>query len=237
MFEQSTATDSAVINVNDAVQPIFSNCTFSNNTAFRHGGVVYCRGVAKAVFNNCTLQQNEASAGDGGVAYLADGSSVELRGCEVVGNKAHSSGVLFAEGGSALITGCVVWNNQADVDAGVLTVTDGSSGMIVDSKAWYGICSYVTYGHGRLAPATPASVEHCAVMRFIACVESNGEQEQHWRGRWSRHELGHCDVVDRVLRIVFQLGRWWGSGCRSRTLNCHGSNLESLVRALRLRLE
>jgi len=82
-----------------------TNCTFSDNTAGRGGGIAGCRGL----ITNCTITGNTASDGGG----LADCGGL-LTNCTITGNTAQNyGGGMYTGCRSPTLVNCIINDNSA----------------------------------------------------------------------------------------------------------------------------
>lgn len=90
------------------------NCIISNNYAAVRGGGIMFRSDSGGLARNCLLVGNSASggAGNGGGAYLDQGTGV-LANCTIAANSAGQyAGGVFLYGGS-YVTNCIIYENTA----------------------------------------------------------------------------------------------------------------------------
>ncbi len=90
------------------------NCIISNNAAIVRGGGIMFRDASGGLARNCLLVENNASggSGDGGGAYLDQGTGV-LANCTIAANNAGQyAGGVFMNGG-AYVTNCIIYDNTA----------------------------------------------------------------------------------------------------------------------------
>ena len=138
----------------------FDDCTFEGNLA-DFGGALCSEDKGSAAFGDCIFLRNEAvDAGQGGAAFLNDGSLTadrcyfvgnvataqggavsgndvaNLYSCLLSGNSAPKGGACFAEqGGSLRLANCTVSANQASLQGGGL-FSMGGLGSIRNCIFW-----------------------------------------------------------------------------------------------------
>ncbi len=96
---------------NVASNPTVTNCTFSGNSAFLHGGGMYNIGSGGGpTVTNCTFVGNSASNG-GGMYNLV--SQATVTNCTFSGNTAvtDGGGMWNSSTSSPMVTNCILWNN------------------------------------------------------------------------------------------------------------------------------
>jgi len=91
-----------------------SHCTISDNSAERGGGI-YCWGDTS--ITNCTISDN--SANDGGGIYCGGDSHTTISNCTISGNSANDGGGIKCWGDShTTISNCTISGNSAQDDGG-----------------------------------------------------------------------------------------------------------------------
>jgi hypothetical protein len=114
------------------------NCALSGNEALDEGGGVRCTGTTPALFTGCRIVGNTSPQG-GGVqvdsdthvvlqscfirdntaergagVFVNDNARLLMDNCTIVDNIATSGGGLYADGGTSLVSNCILWDNQPD---------------------------------------------------------------------------------------------------------------------------
>lgn len=94
--------------------PILSFCEITGN----RGPGVTCRGDSGPLLERCVVAEN--TAGDGGGAFCADGSSPRFHGCELRANVAsgQGGGILVADSAAPVVEDCRILGNRAAVGGG-----------------------------------------------------------------------------------------------------------------------
>lgn len=98
----------------DRVAPEAVSCTFTGNSS-RYGGVVWCLEGSSPTFTDCSFSDNTAfggGGGAGGVAYSTQSSPV-FTNCVMSGNSASSGGAIYSWEGSPSITDCTFSDNSS----------------------------------------------------------------------------------------------------------------------------
>ena len=88
-----------------------------------HGGAIYCN-VARLKIANCIITGNSVANEGGGIycrnSYLSGG--VRITNCMIIGNSAKYGGGIKFEGGSHVLTNCIISNNTSEKDGGGIHV-------------------------------------------------------------------------------------------------------------------
>ncbi|MFH1734827.1 MAG: right-handed parallel beta-helix repeat-containing protein [bacterium] len=128
----------------DNSNPIFRNCSVTNNSAsmasvlYHGGGGVYCKGGSNAEISSCTIMSNKGH--DGGGVYC-NGSSPVLRSCVISSNYANASGGgIFCNNLSVVtVESTVLSENIADVfGGGIACLTPNYASVVLDSSTLAG---------------------------------------------------------------------------------------------------
>lgn len=95
---------------------VFTNCTFSNNSAWYCAGAVYATAAAVGsekdmTFNSCVFEDNEAETNDAGAIY-AKGGTVTINGGTLQRNSAHQGGAMAIGWGDVVIKGGAVFSEN-----------------------------------------------------------------------------------------------------------------------------
>ncbi len=90
--------------------PVFTACTFSNNTAVQRGGGLMNSGNMVTEINQCVFRHNDA--GEGGAIYNSYGKNTKLVNCTLSENTGDSlgGGIYFRNGHLELVN-CILWGN------------------------------------------------------------------------------------------------------------------------------
>jgi hypothetical protein len=141
---------------------IFTNCTFSNNTAVYHGGTQDGGGAGGAInvtngdndqsmtLTNCTFTGNTAQNGGGGAVYsvMSETGSLNVSGSTFTGNSALDDasddgafgGAILADGDATISNSRIAGNTAADAgEFGTGLFTDDDSPFsVVATNNWWG---------------------------------------------------------------------------------------------------
>ncbi|HWN82580.1 MAG TPA: right-handed parallel beta-helix repeat-containing protein, partial [Candidatus Udaeobacter sp.] len=132
-FTQNLAADiSDVIGgaiICGSAQATFEDCTFTRNVATTpepgavgKGGAIYGQG-ATLILRRCTLVANQA---DFGGALAVEGGSATIEECVFRGNFGNEGGAIY-DGGSVTLTGCTLFENEAEAASGIVVISAGSA--------------------------------------------------------------------------------------------------------------
>jgi hypothetical protein len=111
-------------------------CVFEDNDAL-YGGAASITGEAGAEFDLCIFRRNRAAFGGAVYGSMQPEGQGEIRlgTCLLTGNEASSlGGGVCAIGGTLILAGCTLWDNQAGEAAAVFAQT--SWGRISSSIVW-----------------------------------------------------------------------------------------------------
>jgi len=194
--------------------PVFTSCTFDNNTAWWSAGAVGGSG-GTLLMQDCTFYANHADS-DGG-AVLSDGCVTTLVDCLFYGNSSALEGGAWSirPGSGMSMVGCTLFGNSAPSGGGIMTY----GGVTVDRS----IIAFGTQGNavgcgGGSVSFTCSDLFGNAGGDWVACTGSPGVN-----GNISA-DPGFCDGVsgDFSLRsdspcLVSSCGRMgvFGLGCFS----------------------
>jgi len=96
---------------NTGASPTITNCTFSYNNAFSHGGAIFNNSGASPTITNCTFFQNSAEHGG---AIRNSNSGTTVTNCTFSDNSAGwSGGAISNYYSSPAISNCIFWDNVA----------------------------------------------------------------------------------------------------------------------------
>lgn len=95
---------------------VFTNCIFSNNSAWYCAGAVYATAAAVGsekdmTFDSCVFEDNEAETNDAGAIY-AKGGTVTINGGTLQRNSAHQGGAMAIGWGDVVIKGGAVFSEN-----------------------------------------------------------------------------------------------------------------------------
>ena len=102
--------------------PQFVECVFTDNVAGLSGGGLYS--ASSVGIRDSGFWGNSASS-DGGAVALGNGEEFvsTLNGCTIAGNHCDTYGVLYCNGGLAVVENCTLANNSGPIEVFVLTST------------------------------------------------------------------------------------------------------------------
>ena len=109
-----------------------NDCTFRANSSDQTGGGLFLKNATGTIANS-TFEENESTSGGGGLS-IGSGSSVEVTGCEVIGNGSHTlaGGVQITGASYAVLSYCIILGND------LFNVGDGS--LQLNSSALFHCC-------------------------------------------------------------------------------------------------
>ncbi len=114
LFTYNSANESAggAIYSTIADNPMFSNCTFTNNHAYNSGGGIY-NNESHPTFINCAFIQNTSLYEYGGGIYNV-ASNPTLSNCTLSRNAAYISGggIYNRENSNPVLNNCILWDNR-----------------------------------------------------------------------------------------------------------------------------
>ncbi|MES2777560.1 MAG: choice-of-anchor Q domain-containing protein [Bacteroidota bacterium] len=90
--------------------PAITNCYFDGNRSYNAGGAVY-NDASSPIFSNCSFSNNTAGLGGG---IFNNNSSPAISYCKFTVNTAGSGGAVTNYGGSPVITNCIFSSNRAN---------------------------------------------------------------------------------------------------------------------------
>jgi predicted outer membrane repeat protein len=92
---------------------VISHCVIMHNSAGNYGGGIY-GGHGNQKINNCLISGNSADEFGGGISYSS--STLTIKNCTITGNSANilGGGVNLYSDCSAIISNCILWDNNAD---------------------------------------------------------------------------------------------------------------------------
>ncbi|MFC1572961.1 right-handed parallel beta-helix repeat-containing protein [Candidatus Eisenbacteria bacterium] len=135
-FEADSSNDAACIHLRESTVLTLTGCTFVDNYASRHAGVLASQGQHATTIDidNCTFVDNTAGTGHGGAMLLGDYSSTEIDFCTFLGNAAGGGGGAVRAGSSTIptvISNCVFVGNESDNGSAAGTYHPGSSVTLI----------------------------------------------------------------------------------------------------------
>lgn len=95
---------------------LFSDCTFTQNTAESLGGAICATGISE--IKNCTFNDNSSEYIGGAVG----GVDMIMANCKFAGNNAQYAGALTCFSGNAHIQGCTFSDNSAEQSGGAIMI-------------------------------------------------------------------------------------------------------------------
>lgn len=99
---------------------ILTDCTISGNSAYVGGGL---ENFSYAKLSECTLSYNSSGGGGG----LDNFDTVVLTGCTISGNSAPNGAGVFNDTGTATLSDCTMYGNDASIRGGGLTLDTGTA--------------------------------------------------------------------------------------------------------------
>lgn len=128
LFQNNSATNNGGAVFNIDAGPVFTDCSFSNNTAEAGGAIMNM--TATPVFSNCLFAANNASNGGGAVSNLQ--ADTDLRGCRFLNNQAGQfGGAIMNNQSSPIVDACQFYANTSNgvggaiMNVGALGAADG----------------------------------------------------------------------------------------------------------------
>lgn len=105
--------------------PVLTGCTIAGNHATGNGGGIHCTS-ADPTIDECRITGNAAPRGGGLGVWM---SHPELTACTISGNRAaeHGGGIFAGNGGVVELANTVVWDNAAPAGAEAWTEADDAS--------------------------------------------------------------------------------------------------------------
>ena len=128
----NTAARGGGVFFNSGSGHIFSNSTFSNNSATDTGGAIMVQNTSgPLMLNNVTLVDN--SAGGAGGAIRTNRRSVEASRCTLSGNQAGTEGGAIYVDAASSFDNCVITDNSAGTRGGAIMLNAGSTVTLANS--------------------------------------------------------------------------------------------------------
>jgi len=121
----NTALRGGGVSFNGGSGHIFTNTTFSNNSATTAGGAIYVQNISGALtLNNITLTNNSSAAYGG--AINSNGKAVNASKCTISGNQAGISGGAVSSTGPVAFENCAITENTAGDKGGAFNLNSAS---------------------------------------------------------------------------------------------------------------
>lgn len=204
---------------NDNSHPVFTDCTFTANEAFRLAGAI-SNVESDTTFVNCTFDSNMPGAfGIGGAIYNISGN-MTATGCHFLGNSSGTGGALVntghttitttifagnsartggavANASTATYTSCLfVGNTATDSDGGALHNQDDEDGMPVLTN-----CLFIgNHADGRGgAVYDTSSLDGVGVGPTLINCTLSGNTAGDFGGGIFLDRSGHADVVNSIV--------------------------------------
>jgi len=149
------ATGGGIYNRNSGTPPVFTNCTFTSNTASSAsdgGGAVYNYSSTAVTFNTCTFTSNKATGQDGGVAFGNSSSIFIFSNCTMTSNTAAANGgAIYCNNSSSLtITNSSLTSNIAAQSGGAIVTMSSSTTAVSNTSFDNNTANSATLGGGAI---------------------------------------------------------------------------------------
>ncbi|HNU53090.1 MAG TPA: right-handed parallel beta-helix repeat-containing protein, partial [Verrucomicrobiota bacterium] len=123
------------------VESVFTNCTFTGNTARWRGGAVYFDYGSRPKLTDCLFRENTTGGHGGAVFSVSRASQLEstivtLEGCQFQSNtaKGDGGGAAFCDSSIGVMQHCSFGGNQAGMEGNDI-FTDASSSQSASDAA------------------------------------------------------------------------------------------------------
>ncbi|MFN8248828.1 MAG: choice-of-anchor Q domain-containing protein [Ferruginibacter sp.] len=149
-----------------AVNSVYSNCTFTQNSSAGDGGGLYIS-TSSCLYQNCSFTSNDATD-DGGGIYSSGTGSPAFSNTIITSNSAtgEGGGVYLTGSGSPTFTDCTISSNTAGSNGGaVASYTTGTAGITATIIS--GNTSGST-GGGVFNNNSPAAITNCLISGNLA---------------------------------------------------------------------
>ena len=117
--------------------PVFENCTITNNTSNNNGGGGNYWGGSMPEFYGCTITGNSATNESGGIYIHTDAAGITMERCLIANNSAGAYAGGVGIGGNqeiSTITNCTVVGNSGS--SGAVEIFNGATLIVQNSILW-----------------------------------------------------------------------------------------------------
>lgn len=151
--------------------PNISNCSITGSSGeIGRGGGIHCFQGSDATITNCTIRNNHTRQ-DGGGIFASDFSHPTITGCLVTDNSSDYGGGIYCNGGTAVISDCIVTGNHANRWGGGLYIF--ATQVNIDHCLFYDNSSDMTGGGVHFNNAFP-QMTNCTVTLNSATDDGSG---------------------------------------------------------------
>ncbi|MHC4497830.1 MAG: InlB B-repeat-containing protein, partial [Planctomycetota bacterium] len=178
----------------NAVRPILTNCTITNNISYRHGGGIYCTNASPQI-TNCQIASNHAGGpyswwygwgpeAWGGGVYCEAESAPHIIDCLILSNSSTGiGGAIYLNNSPAIIRFCtIMYNSGLDLDPGAFDGEGEKGGIVgVESEPTINHCiiglNYEGGEYGYWSDLWQYGDDLYNVSATFSCIENGDEGE------------------------------------------------------------